>query len=120
MKVTSTLYGVKFQANPALPVWQPDVRGYDVMDGKTGKYLSSFYLDLFPRDGKFKHAAAFPVRGVSMAVGRTPVCVLVTNFSREGFDQDELRYAVPRVRPHHARRLVQDPLCAQRRNRCEA
>ncbi len=91
MKVTSTLYGVKFAANPALPVWQQDVRGYDVMDGKTGKYLSSFYLDLFPRDGKFKHAAAFPVRGVSMAVGRTPVSVLVTNFSREGFDQDELR-----------------------------
>ena len=91
MKVTSTLYGVKFAANPALPVWQQDVRGYDVIDGKTGKYLSSFYLDLFPRDGKFKHAAAFPVRGVSMAVGRTPVSVLVTNFSREGFDQSELR-----------------------------
>lgn len=91
MKVTSTLYGINFAANPALPVWHQDVRGYDVTDGKTGKYLSSFYLDLFPRDGKFKHAAAFPVRGVSMAVGRTPVSVLVTNFSREGFDQDELR-----------------------------
>ena len=91
MKVTSTLYGVNFAANPGLPVWHQDVRGYDVMDAKTGKYLSSCYMDLFPRDGKYKHAAAFPVRGVSMAVGRTPVSVLVTNFSREGFDQDELR-----------------------------
>ena len=91
MKVTSTLYGVQFQPNKTLPVWQADVRAYDVLEGKTGKYLSSFYLDLFPREGKYKHAAAFPVRGVSMAVGRTPVSVLVTNFNREGFDQEELR-----------------------------
>lgn len=90
MKVTATLYGVKFQANKSLAVWHPDVRAYDVMEAKTGQYLSSFYLDLFPRDGKFKHAAAFPVRGVSLAEKRTPVSVLVTNFSREGFNQDEL------------------------------
>lgn len=90
MKVTSTLYGVQFKANKTLPVWQTDVRAYDVFDGASGKYLSSFYLDLFPRDGKYKHAAAFGVRGVSLAAGRTPVSVLVTNFNREGFNQDEL------------------------------
>ena len=90
MKVTATLYGVKFQPNKTLAVWHPDVRAYDLMEAKTGQYLSSFYLDLFPRDGKFKHAAAFPVRGVSLAEKRTPVSVLVTNFSREGFNQDEL------------------------------
>ncbi|MES2951995.1 MAG: M3 family metallopeptidase [Pseudomonadota bacterium] len=90
MQVTSTLYGVHFKANKTLPVWQPDVRGYDVFDTASGKYLSSFYLDLFPREGKYKHAAAFPVRGVSLVAGRTPVSVLVTNFSRDGFDQREL------------------------------
>lgn len=90
MEVTSTLYGVQFKPNKALPVWQADVRGYDVFDSKSGQYLSSFYLDLFPRDGKYKHAAAFPVRGVSTLAGRTPVSVLVTNFNREGFDQNEL------------------------------
>jgi len=90
MKVTSDLYGVQFKANKTLPIWQPDVRGYDVFDTASGKYLSSFYLDLFPRDGKYKHAAAFPVRGVSMVAGRTPISVLVTNFNREGFDQREL------------------------------
>jgi thimet oligopeptidase len=90
MEVTSTLYGVQFKPNKTLPVWQADVRGYDVFDSKSGRYLSSFYLDLFPRDGKYKHAAAFPVRGVSLQAGRTPVSVLVTNFNREGFDQNEL------------------------------
>ena len=90
MEVTSKLYGVYFKANKNLPVWQPDVRGYDVFDTASGKYMSSFYLDLFPRDGKYKHAAAFPVRGISTVGGRTPVSVLVTNFNRQGFDQSEL------------------------------
>ncbi len=90
MKVTSTLYGVEFTENKSLPVWQSDVRAYDVYDSASKQYLSSFYLDLFPRDGKYKHAAAFPVRGVSTVGGRTPVSVLVTNFSRDGFDQQEL------------------------------
>ena len=90
MQVTSTLYGVQFKPNTAVPVWQTDVRAYDVFDTASGQYLSSFYLDLFPRDGKYKHAAAFPVRGVSVLAGRTPVSVLVTNFNREGFDQNEL------------------------------
>ena len=90
LKVTSTLYGVQFRANKSLPVWQPEVRGYDVFDTASGEYLSSFYLDLFPRDGKYKHAAAFGVRGVSTLTQRTPISVLVTNFNREGFDQNEL------------------------------
>jgi thimet oligopeptidase len=90
MQVTSTLYGVQFKPNMALPVWQADVRAYDVFDSASGKYLSSFYLDLFPREGKYKHAAAFPVRGGSLQAGRTPVSVLVTNFNLEGFDQNEL------------------------------
>ena len=90
MQVTSKLYGVNFKGNKSLPVWQADVRGYDVFDTASGQYLSSFYLDLFPREGKYKHAAAFPVRGVSTVGGRTPISVLVTNFNREGFDQNEL------------------------------
>ncbi len=90
LDVSSHLYGLRFKANNALPVWHKDVRPYDVIDAKTGRYLSSFYLDLFPREGKYKHAAAFPVRQVSTAAGSTPVSVMVANFSREGFSQDEV------------------------------
>lgn len=90
LKVSSDLYGLEFRANPDLPKWHADVRGYDVFDRGNGAYISSFYLDLFPRDGKYKHAAAFPVRAVSTQEKRTPVSVLVTNFSRDGFNQNEL------------------------------
>jgi thimet oligopeptidase len=89
MLVAQTLYGVKFQERK-VPVWYPDVRYYDVLDGKTGKFISGFYLDLFPREGKYNHAAAFPIRGVSTLAHRTPLSALVTNFNREGLDHNEL------------------------------
>ncbi len=87
--VAQTLYGVKF-VEAKVPVWHPDVRYFDVVDAKTGRFISGFYLDLFPREGKFNHAAAFPIRGVSRLAKRTPLSALVTNFNREGLDHDEL------------------------------
>lgn len=90
MKITSVLYGLEFRANNELPVWHPDVRGFDVYDSAKKEYIASLYYDLFPRDGKYKHAAAFSVRRVSTAEKRTPVSTLVANFNRMGFSQDEL------------------------------
>jgi thimet oligopeptidase len=87
--VAQRLYGVKFR-EVKVPTWHPDVRYFDVLDAKTGKFMSGFYLDLFPREGKFNHAAAFPIRGVSTRARRTPLAALVTNFNREGLDHDEL------------------------------
>jgi thimet oligopeptidase len=89
LDVASRLYGVKFE-EVKVPVWHEDVRYYDVRDAASGKFLSGIYLDLFPRDGKFKHAAAFPVRNVSTKIGRTPVSVLVTNFDRKGLTHREV------------------------------
>lgn len=88
--VSQTLYGVKF-VEQKVPVWHPDVRYFDVVDAKTGRFISGFYLDLFPRDGKYNHAAAFPIRGVSRVAKRTPLAALVTNFDREGLNHDELQ-----------------------------
>jgi oligopeptidase A len=55
------LYGITFQSLPIttephgnsneIPVWHGDVRYYDVRESD-GKLLGSFYLDLFPREGK--------------------------------------------------------------------
>ena len=87
--VSQKLYGVKFR-EAKVPTWHEDVRYFDVLDAKTGRFISGFYLDLFPREGKYNHAAAFPVRGVSTLAKRTPISVLVTNFNREGLDHNEL------------------------------
>ncbi|MGE0357638.1 MAG: M3 family metallopeptidase [Burkholderiales bacterium] len=87
--LSETLYGVKFTERK-VPVWHPEVRYFDVTDAASGAFLSGFYLDLFPREGKYNHAAAFPVRGASLVAKRTPVSVLVTNFNRTGLDPEEM------------------------------
>jgi len=89
MLVAQTLYGVKFR-EVKVRTWHPDVRYFDVLDAKTGRFVGGFYLDLYSREGKYRHAAAFPIRGVSRLAHRTPLAALVTNFNREGLDHDEL------------------------------
>ncbi len=89
MLVASRLYGVKFK-QVDVPVWNPDVKYYDVIDAKTGKFMSGFYLDLYPREGKYNHAAAFPIFGVSKLAHRTPVTALVANLNANGLDHMEL------------------------------
>lgn len=95
MKTAERLYGIEFAA-PAtpVPVWHPDVKVYEVFDrkadGSRGAYVGTVYLDLFPREGKYNHAAAFPVVPVSRLTGQKPASVLVTNFNPKGLDHEEL------------------------------
>ena len=79
LDVTGRLFGITYSARPSAPVWHPDVTAYDVM--RDGTTIGRIYLDLHPREGKFKHAAQFDlVSGVS---GRhLPEGALVCNFSR--------------------------------------
>lgn len=89
LEISSRLYGVKFvPAKP--PVWHESVRYVDVVDARNGRFLSGIYLDLFPREGKYSHAAAFGVRSASTAANRTPISVLVANLNRKGLDFREV------------------------------
>ena len=87
--VSQRLYGITFR-EATVPTWHPDVRYYDVFDAKTNAFISGFYLDLYPREGKFNHAAAFGIRGASRVAKRTPSVALVANLNKQGLDQNEL------------------------------
>ncbi|TFW06673.1 Zn-dependent oligopeptidase [Oxalobacteraceae bacterium OM1] len=93
MDVSSKLYGVEFK-RADVPTWHEDVRYYDVYDAQTKERISGIYLDPFPREGKYNHAAAWAMRGVSTVAHRTPISVLVTNFDRTGLNSDELETLV--------------------------
>jgi thimet oligopeptidase len=93
LDVSSKLYGIEFK-RVDVPVWHEEVQYYDVFDSKSKQRIAGIYLDLFPRDGKYNHAAAWPIRGVSTLAHRTPISVLVTNFDRTGFTGDELETLV--------------------------
>lgn len=89
LAITERLYGIRFH-DAAVPRWHEDVMYLDVADAASGDHIGGIYLDLYPRDDKYKHAAAWPVRGVSLKWGRKPISVLVTNFNREGLTHDEV------------------------------
>jgi thimet oligopeptidase len=77
LAVTSRLFGVEFRPASGVAVWHEDVDVYDVFQG--GQRLGRIYLDMHPRENKFKHAAQFTlVNGID---GRQlPEGVLVCNF----------------------------------------
>ncbi len=78
LEVTGRLFGVEYRPIDT-PNWHPDVRGYEVV--ADGELRGRIYLDLHPRDGKYKHAAQFDL--VSGVAGRQlPEGVLVCNFAR--------------------------------------
>ena len=81
MDITSTLFGVRYVKVTDAQVWHVDVETYDIFEGD--QLLGRFHLDMHPREGKYKHAAAF-----GLTVGRLskelPEAVLVCNFARPG------------------------------------
>lgn len=87
--ISSQLYGIEFKP-VKVDSWQSEVEYYDVTDKKTGALLGGLYIDKFPREGKYGHAAVWGVRGGSTLTQRKPISALVTNFNRQGLNSDEL------------------------------
>ncbi|MEA2569627.1 MAG: thimet oligopeptidase [Acidobacteriota bacterium] len=87
--ISERLYGIRFEETP-VPAWHEEVRYLDVLDAASGEFTGGIYLDLYPRDDKYKHAAAWPVRGVSRRAGRKPISALVTNCNRVGLTHSEV------------------------------
>jgi len=76
LDVTSKLFGVDFKRVKDAPVWHPDVECWEMFEN--GKLIGRFYLDMHPRENKFKHAAEFVVR--TGVLGRQiPEATLVCN-----------------------------------------
>ncbi len=86
LDTTTKLLGIDFV--PAeIVTWHEDVRSYEVH--KNGELIGRVHLDMHPRDGKYNHAACFPlspgVTDVSL-----PEAALLCNFSRGLMTHDEV------------------------------
>lgn len=88
-QLAERLFGVRFEG-AASPGWHPEARGYTAVDVATSAPLGTLYLDLYPREGKYNHAAVWGVRSGSSRGQRLPAAALVVNFSRDGLNLDEL------------------------------
>ena len=82
-KIYQRIFGLKFERVEAPYKWIDDLQLYTVTDAKTGEPMGLFYLDMFPRDGKYNHFAQFGIiEGKLLPDGKyqRPVCCLVCNF----------------------------------------
>src|ERR1700693_1338065 len=81
--VYQSIFGLKFEKIAAPYKWVDDLQLYRVTDAATGEPLGMFYLDMFPREGKFNHFAEFSITGgklLSDGKYQRPVCALLCNF----------------------------------------
>jgi Zn-dependent oligopeptidase len=82
--VTGDVFGLDYRLVPEAHAWDDAVRLYEILDRSSGEHLAYFYADLFPREGTFGHAAAFPlVVGHRAADGSyvAPVSAIVANMT---------------------------------------
>ena len=76
------LYGLTFQENKDIQVYHPDVKAYEVFDGK--RFMGVLYMDMFPRASKRSGAWMTEFRGQSNLDGKEvrPLIQVVCNFSK--------------------------------------
>lgn len=94
LDVTGRLFGLRYEAVD-VAVWHDEVTAYDVFTDADAtdatERVGRIYLDLHPRDGKYKHAAQFTLTdGVHAGAGQLPEGVLVCNFSRGLMEHDHV------------------------------
>jgi peptidyl-dipeptidase Dcp len=75
------LYGLTFKRRNDIPVYQKDVRVYEVFD-KDSTAIGLFYCDYFQRDNKSGGAWMSNVVGQSKLLGTKPVIYNVCNFAK--------------------------------------
>jgi thimet oligopeptidase len=108
LRVIEKMMGVHYTPVPAT-LWQQDVRAFAVSDAATGKPLATLYVDLYPREGKYNHAAVWSFRNGSMLEHRVPQAALVVNLDRKGLSLEELETLL-----HELGHSVHDNLSATR------
>ncbi|MBS0590256.1 MAG: M3 family metallopeptidase [Proteobacteria bacterium] len=83
------LYGITFKERHDIPVYQRDVRVFEVFDAD-GTSLALFYADYFKRDNKAGGAWATSFVGQSTLLGQKPVITNTCNFTKPAPGQPAL------------------------------
>jgi len=92
-ELTSEMFGITFEEITDFDTWHDDVQFFAIREADTGEEIAHFYLDLFPREGKYGHAAEFPLipsRRLEDGSYQNPVCAMVANFTKPTKDSPSL------------------------------
>ncbi len=86
------VFGITFEP-VNIPVWHEDVKAFLIKDKQSGAPVAYFYMDLYPREGKYKHAACFDlVEGYEKEDGtyQLPFVAIVANLNKPSKDTPSL------------------------------
>jgi thimet oligopeptidase len=92
-KIYQNIFGLKFERVEAPYKWISDLQLYAVSDAQSGEPLGLFYLDMFPREGKFNHFAHFRLIAGKVLTGgkyQRPTVALICNFPSPTKDKPSL------------------------------
>jgi thimet oligopeptidase len=89
MRVAEKMYGIRYDKVDGTG-WAPDVQAWAVTDVASSRKIATLYVDPYPRDGKYNHAAVWNWRNGATWVPRQAQSALVVNFDRRGLTLREL------------------------------
>ena len=78
LEVCEEVFGLKFIQKEETRAWHEDVELWEVYDENTNELIAHFYLDLYPREGKFTHAAVMDITSGNLISKSS--CSMVANF----------------------------------------
>jgi thimet oligopeptidase len=81
--IYQNIFGLKFEQIEPPYKWIGDLQLYAVSDSATGEPMGLFYLDMYPREGKYNHFAQFGIIEGKLLPGgqyQRPTVALVCNF----------------------------------------
>jgi len=87
------IFALKFEQVAVPYKWIDDLQLWAVSDAASGEPLGLFYLDMFPRDGKFNHFAEFEIIGGKLLPAgkyQRPTVTLLCNFPPATADKPSL------------------------------
>ena len=91
--ITADVFGLDYRQVEDTKAWHEDVALYEIYNAGGDEPIAYFYFDLFPREGKYGHAACFDIMGpLADESGRirAPVAAVVANFTKPGPDSPSL------------------------------
>jgi len=94
MDIYQTLLGLTFtKVEEGVKVWHKDVQLYRVQDTDSKETIGYFFMDMFPRDGKYGHAAVWQIQPGSLdkyGVRQKAVAGMVCNFPKPTTERPSL------------------------------